>query len=141
MGAMTPEERHATEALLADERQRVLATEAGLVVELASIVEASDQANLDDEHDPEGATVGYERARVASLLEEARNHLSELDRAADRLQTGRYGDCTGCGRPIGTDRLAAHPCAQACIACASSSSRPSLHRRSASVGNRRESQS
>ncbi len=126
---MTPEERRVMEALLVAERERVLATEAGLMLELTSIVEASDQANLDDEHDPEGATVGYERARVASLLKEARDHLSGIDRAADRLLSGQYGNCTGCGQAIGADRLAAHPSAASCIACASASSRPSLRRR------------
>lgn len=124
---MTPE-KPSPARLLAAERERVATNEAGLAAELRSILEASDQANLDDEHDPEGATVGYERARVASLLEEARIHLAQIDGADDRLSAGVYGDCIGCGRKISSERLTVHPSAQTCIACASAPIRRSLHR-------------
>lgn len=123
---MTPEERAAVAALLASERERAEATEAGLAAELRAVVEASDQANLDDEHDPEGATVGYERARVASLLEEARSRLVRLDEAGHRLQAGTYGRCDVCGRPIDVERLSAHPTAATCVGCAPSAGRPPL---------------
>lgn len=126
---MTPDEQATLEALLVAERQRVVATGAGLVAELRSIVEASDHANLDDEHDPEGATVGYERARVASLLEGARSRLSQLDQAADRLRTGAYGACRRCRRPIAPERLGAHPTAEACITCATAPALPLRRRR------------
>src|SRR5205085_392040 len=37
----------------------------------ADIAASVDTANTDDEHDPEGATLAFERAQVVSLLEEA----------------------------------------------------------------------
>jgi len=126
---MTPQERDAIETLLAVERGRAAANEAGLVAELASIVEASDQANLDDEHDPEGATVGYERARLASLLDEARIHLARIEQVAARLGDGTYGVCDRCGNPIAFERLAAHPVAVTCVACQERKARSPLHRR------------
>jgi len=129
MGTMTREERAALEGLLAVERERTAANESGLADELDSIVEASAQANLDDEHDPEGATVGYERARVASLLAEARTRLVQLDQATQRLRTGTYGTCRPCGRPIAFERLAAYPVAVTCVACEAGRSRSPLQRR------------
>jgi RNA polymerase-binding transcription factor DksA len=115
---MTAEERAAVEELLAAERGRVAATEAGLVGELAAIVEASDRANLDDEHDPEGSTVAYERARVASLLDAVHQRSVDLAAAVDRLRAGTYGRCEHCGQPIAAERLAAYPTALACVSCA-----------------------
>ena len=114
---MTPDELVAAEELLARERGRLTATEAGLAAELAAVVDASDRANLDDEHDPEGSTVGYERARVASLLDVVRSRRRDLAAAAERLRTGTYGRCASCGQPIGPERLSAYPTAVECVGC------------------------
>src|SRR6476469_5254431 len=84
-----------------------------------AIVASSDAANLDDEHDPEGATVGFERAQVRALLEQAGAQLAELEAAADRIQRGIYGACERCGEPIATERLAAQPAVRVCVGCAS----------------------
>jgi DnaK suppressor protein len=55
--------------------------------DLAAIAESTSMGP-DDEHDPEGSTVGYERARVGSLLERTRHHLSDLDAALERVRLG-----------------------------------------------------
>jgi RNA polymerase-binding transcription factor DksA len=126
---LTPEERDSLQALLASEKGRTAATEAALVAELEAIIEASALSNSDDEHDPEGATVGFERARVASQLEAARRRLSELDEAAERLGTAAFGTCRQCGKTIAFERLAVHPTAMTCVACAGTPARPALRRR------------
>ncbi len=126
---MTPQERAAIEALLAVEQEQAVATEESLVAEYEGILDASADANLDDEHDPEGATVGFERARVVSLLRQTRGRLSALAAASDRIRTGAYGTCRQCGRRISFDRLVAFPTAETCISCAAGSTRMSIHRR------------
>ncbi len=78
---------------------------------------ASDVAT-DDEHDPEGTTIAFERAQVSALLDRARRRLTELDEALERLNAGRYGVCVGCDGPIAPDRLAVRPSARTCIGCA-----------------------
>lgn len=83
-----------------------------------AIVEASALASDDDEHDPEGATVAFERAQVDATLASARAELAELDVAKDRIAAGTYWTCTACGGPIADGRLEARPAAQTCIACA-----------------------
>jgi RNA polymerase-binding transcription factor DksA len=83
-----------------------------------AVVAASEAANLDDEHDPEGATVGFERAQMRALLDQARAHLAELDAAVRRVGAGTYGDCGRCGRPIGDARLRARPTTPLCVECA-----------------------
>ena len=100
-------------------RARVEARIDELAESLAAIVAASEAANLDDEHDPEGATVGFERAQVSALLDDARARLSELDAAAARLHEGGYGVCERCGQPIAPARLEAQPATRVCIVCAS----------------------
>jgi RNA polymerase-binding transcription factor DksA len=86
--------------------------------EFAGIVDASGAAGTDDEHDPEGATIAFERQHVAALASQAREHLAEIDAALAKLRAGRYGLCNDCGQPIGTDRLAARPAALTCVRCA-----------------------
>ena len=111
------EERKARSRLLA-ERQAAVDRLAGLDREFAGIVEAAGSANADDEHDPEGATIAFERQHLAALLDQAREQLSELDAALQRLNDGSYGLCRQCGRPIGAARLEARPAADTCITCA-----------------------
>jgi RNA polymerase-binding transcription factor DksA len=86
--------------------------------EIDGIVAAVANANTDDEHDPEGATIAFERARAIALLEDALSHLSDLDRAEGRLEAGTHAVCEQCGGPIAEDRLAARPAAVTCIRCA-----------------------
>ena len=90
-----------------------------LEVEFRTLVDAGTGTNIDDEHDPEGATIAFERAQVAALLEQARSRLGDLDRALGELQRDAYGLCERCGQPIAEGRLEARPDARTCIACAS----------------------
>ena len=80
--------------------------------------EAASGAGTDDEHDPEGATLAFERQHAAALLEAAREQVAALDDALRRLAEGRYGVCDRCGQPIGAERLAARPAAVTCVRCA-----------------------
>lgn len=86
---------------------------------LGEIIDASTAVATDDEHDPEGQTIAFERAQVAALLHQARTRLTDLDAAVERLANGTYGRCERCGQPIAPDRLDARPAARTCIACAS----------------------
>ncbi len=83
-----------------------------------AIVASVDTANTDDEHDPEGATLGFERAQVVSLLHDARGHLEALDRAVSRIDAGTHGVCEQCGGDIGDARLVARPSTRICVECA-----------------------
>lgn len=82
------------------------------------VVAASADVATDDEHDPEGATIGFERAQLSGLLQAARRRLGDLDAAADRLEAGSYGICERCGESIPAERLAARPATDTCVACA-----------------------
>jgi DnaK suppressor protein len=108
---------------LAEARRHTLARLAGLTGDFASIVEASRDSNADDEHDPEGATIAFERSQVSSLVEQTRAHLAELAEAERRLQDGTYGVCEVCRGPIAAGRLEARPVARTCVGCAGSSAR------------------
>jgi RNA polymerase-binding transcription factor DksA len=82
------------------------------------MVEASQSVSTDDEHDPEGSTIAFERAQVAALLDQAERQLAELDAAVARLDAGGYGRCESCGGQIAAERLLVRPAATRCIACA-----------------------
>lgn len=91
---------------------------AGLTRDFDEIVRAAADVATDDEHDPEGHTIAWERQQVVALLDDAKGALAELDDAAVRLETGTYGVCSTCGRPIAADRLDALPTTPFCITCA-----------------------
>jgi DnaK suppressor protein len=90
--------------------------------DLRGVIEASRSSNADDEHDPEGSTIAFERSQVGTLVEDARHQLAEVDAARARLADGTYGTCAECGGPIGEGRLEARPTARTCIRCAASAS-------------------
>ncbi len=62
---------------------------AALTAELDDIVAATADANVDDEHDPEGSTIAFERARVSTLLSQGRAYLGELALAQVGSRTAR----------------------------------------------------
>jgi RNA polymerase-binding transcription factor DksA len=91
---------------------------ATLARDLEALFTASRDSNADDEHDPEGATIGFERAQLTALLAATRQRIAEVDEALHRVDTGAYGVCEGCGQPIARERLEVRPFARRCIACA-----------------------
>ena len=105
--------------MLAAERERTLAQIAALTSERDEIASAREMANTDDEHDPEGATIAFEHARLGALLEQARDHLAAIEHAEKRLRDGVLEQCEVCGSPIPRARREARPTATTCIACAS----------------------
>ena len=82
------------------------------------ILRSSELSPPDDEHDPDGATSGFERAQVAALLEGAKNELVELERASTRLRDDSFDVCEICGGPIAFTRLEARPNVRTCVLCA-----------------------
>jgi RNA polymerase-binding transcription factor DksA len=109
----------AVRELLEAERADMLARIRAMQDDLDSIVLASQNANADDEHDPEGSTIAYERAQVAALLAAAESSLGDIDRAMSRLSDGQYAVCERCHSPIPAERLAALPAGRTCFECAS----------------------
>jgi DnaK suppressor protein len=107
-----------TRELLLAERARVRGLAAALDREFAGIAAAASEPGTDDEHDPEGATLAFERQHTAALLARAREQIAEIDAAIGRLDEGTYGVCVRCGEPVGQGRLAARPAAATCVRCA-----------------------
>ncbi len=103
-------------ALLDHERQSALQMLATLTRDFDGIVDASADSNADDEHDPEGSTIAFERSQVGALIEQAERRLSEIDAARARIDAGTYGRCEVCGKPIPDGRLEARPVARTCVA-------------------------
>jgi RNA polymerase-binding protein DksA len=106
---------------LEQERAAVTTQIADLERDLADIVASAELVATDDEHDPEGATIAFERARVTALLEHARKVLTAIDHAEQRMAAGGYGTCERCGGPIPAERLEARPATTICINCAARS--------------------
>jgi DnaK suppressor protein len=99
-------------------RARAAAEEATLAGSLEALFAASRDANVDDEHDPEGATIGFERAQLTALVAAARARIAEVDEALGRVAAGTYGICERCRRPIAGERLEVRPFARCCVHCA-----------------------
>ncbi len=110
---------NAARELLEAERQLTLRRLAALTGDFDEVVAASRDSNADDEHDPEGATIAFERSQVAALVRQAQGRLAEVEAAVQRLQDGTYGICQSCGQSIAEARLEARPATGTCMSCAS----------------------
>ncbi|MDR7253494.1 RNA polymerase-binding transcription factor DksA [Nocardioides sp. BE266] len=107
-----------TRERLAVERQQALDRLASLTGDYDAVVAASLDTNADDEHDPEGHTIAFERSQIGALVRQVRHHVAEVDAALERVDAGTYGVCEVCGRPVGEARLDALPAARTCVVCA-----------------------
>ena len=96
----------------------------GLRSDFTETVAASLDSNADDEHDPEGATIAFERSQLTSMSRQLMQRLAEVDVALTRVAAGTYGVCTACGEAIAPGRLRARPAAALCIDCAIRADRP-----------------
>lgn len=107
-------------AALLERRQETAERLASLTGHFQDIVDAASGANVDDEHDPEGATIAFERSQVDALAQGARLELEEITAALARLDADSAGRCESCGEPIPLARLQARPTARHCVSCAAS---------------------
>jgi DnaK suppressor protein len=101
--------------LLEEERLRKLALLPALRRDILSVNAARQDSNVDDEHDPEGATIAFELSQASALLEQSTAGLAQIDAALARIAAGRYGVCEVCGEEIAEGRLEARPWTPYCI--------------------------
>ena len=120
-----PRRVHLHRGVAADRQSRLAALRAvttrraaDLVSSFDGIVEATSDVATDDEHDPEGHTIAWERQQIAALLDETRITLSLIEAAEQRFADGSYGTCTSCGLDISAERLDALPATPTCVNCA-----------------------
>jgi RNA polymerase-binding transcription factor DksA len=102
---------------LHSEREQAQQRLAALRRDFAEVVAASRDTNADDEHDPEGATIAFERSQMGALIGQVEEHLAEIEAALVRLAAGSFGICERCGQPIPAARLEARPTARRCVGC------------------------
>jgi DnaK suppressor protein len=107
--------REAVTERLRDEQDAVRARLAHLTKDLESLFAASADSNADDEHDPEGQTIAYERSQLSALIQSAQEHLASIEAAMTRLHEGSYGICEVCHQQIPAARLDARPTARTCV--------------------------
>ncbi|MFI6637304.1 TraR/DksA family transcriptional regulator [Nonomuraea fuscirosea] len=117
--ALSPSEQATIRELLDADRRSTTDRIALLGRDRDEIVTSSALTASDDEHDPEGTSTAFERARVQALLDQTLAHLAELDLASERLRDGTYGTCARCGQRIPIERLQILPAIKTCVNCAS----------------------
>jgi DnaK suppressor protein len=82
------------------------------------IVAAAELSNADDEHDPEGATIAFERSQVSALHRQAMHDVAALKRTLSGFDEDGFGACERCAGPIALERLVALPATRLCVECA-----------------------
>jgi RNA polymerase-binding transcription factor DksA len=101
--------------LLEEERKRKVTLLPALRADIASANSARQDSNVDDEHDPEGATIAFELSQASALLKQSTAGLGQVEAALARIAAGTYGTCAVCGDPIAEGRLEARPWTPYCI--------------------------
>jgi DnaK suppressor protein len=101
--------------LLEEERARKIALLPALRADIVSANAARQNSNVDDEHDPEGATIAFELSQASALLDQSSSGLAQIEAALERIAAGTYGSCAICGKRIAEGRLEARPWTPFCI--------------------------
>jgi len=101
--------------LLEEERTRKIALLPALRADILSVNAARHGSNVDDEHDPEGATIAFELSQASALLQQSSSGLAQVEAALQRIEDGIYGLCAVCREPIAEGRLEARPWTPFCI--------------------------
>ncbi len=69
-------------------------------------------------HDLKDEAFAHALANLANTeLVHVREELAAIDAALQRIASGNYTECAGCGRDIGRERLHVQPAADRCLQC------------------------
>ncbi|WP_427169623.1 TraR/DksA family transcriptional regulator [Arthrobacter sp. 92] len=101
--------------LLEAERERRMILIPALREDISAANAARQDSNVDDEHDPEGATIAFELSQASALMRQSNESLQQVEAALRRIAAGSYGRCEVCGAPIAEGRLEARPWTPFCI--------------------------
>lgn len=115
---MNEADRKRFRAAIDDERLRTAQQVASLQRSFTDIVDAANSTSTDDEHDPEGATIAYERSQVSTLLHKSTDKLASLDEALRLIDDGDAMRCEVCQGAIVLERLLTLPHIRTCVSCA-----------------------
>lgn len=105
-------------AVIHAERRRLESAVDSLTASFADLTEAADASPPDDEHDPEGHTIAFERSQLAAQRDGYLRAIDELVAAEMRLDDPRSVFCEECGGSIPLERRLAVPATERCIDCA-----------------------
>jgi DnaK suppressor protein len=117
-----PGEKPWTGQELAEVRKELEAEAAGLREDI-STAESEIAARLGDavgDAGDDSADAGaktFQREHELALTQNARELLTQIERALARIEDGSYGVCESCGEAIGKARLQAFPRAVLCVSC------------------------
>ncbi|WP_405556369.1 TraR/DksA family transcriptional regulator [Streptomyces sp. NBC_01171] len=111
----TPEEVAEARAELAAEADRLSTEISSSEATLVGMMRDSADGAGDDEADTGSKNIT--REHELALAANAREMLSQTERALERLDAGTYGLCENCGNPIGKARMQAFPRATLCVEC------------------------
>jgi RNA polymerase-binding transcription factor DksA len=96
--------------LLLEERQRLLGQAEQLTAEANQLIEEAEMGDVQfDDEGGEGDTMAVERERDLALSAQAREAVTAIDEALERMADGTYGYSVVSGRPIPRERLEAIP--------------------------------
>ncbi len=115
---LTSRQRTNLLAQLATDREQTITLIQTVIEEMGAFVSARRDTATDDEHDPEGPTLAFERSQASAILAQSRQHLAEIDTALLRMDEGTYGLCSVCHGAIALGCLQVRPQAALCIVCA-----------------------
>jgi RNA polymerase-binding protein DksA len=103
--------------VLLGERERVSAAIQHLHDDNAGSIEDETEEETYDNHLADSATATLNREIDYTLEENSEHVLTAIDEALGRIESGTFGTCGRCGKPIAEERLEAIPYANRCIDC------------------------
>jgi DnaK suppressor protein len=98
-----------------DPRAALLAERERLRAQVAEDIQAPDAMTYGSQ--AAAASQVFDQQRDLALRERNEQHLAQVEAALRRHDSGSFGACTSCGRPIPAERLEAIPWAAHCIDC------------------------
>jgi DnaK suppressor protein len=115
---LTQGQRDTLHAQLLEDQVQTQSFVGRLTADLDTMRSSRNDVPTDDEHDPEGPTLAFERSQSVALLADMQSHLDNIATALERLDAGTFGSCANCGQAIPFARLEARPYTPYCVSCA-----------------------
>jgi DnaK suppressor protein len=88
--------------------------------DLVELVHSKQELDLTDQEvgdEADAATQSAERELLFELSDNERQQLDAIEAALRKIETGSFGQCEGCSKPIPAPRLKAMPQARYCVQC------------------------